>query len=74
MNNVSPKSRVAHAVSMVHPDANIEVRGTRVKGKMGGYFLAEVNVNGSTVSRARHRDWRTAYKSLEIEFAKHWVL
>ena len=69
----SPKGRVAQAVSLVHPNASIEVRGTRVKGRFGGYFLAEVIVNGNTVSRARHKDWRTAYKSLEIEFAKNYL-
>lgn len=68
----SPKTRVFNVVSSVMPDAVIEVRGTRVKGYGGGYFLAEVSANDKIVARARHSDWRTAYRSLEIEFAKHW--
>jgi hypothetical protein len=70
--NTSPKARVFNVVQSIHPDANIEVRGTRVKGRFGGYFLAEVSANDKILARARHNDWRTAYRSLEIEFSKHW--
>lgn len=73
MAKLGPKEKVAEAVRIVYPDANIEVRGTRVKGRFGGQFLAEVNVNNNTLARCSHRDWRSAYKSLEIEFAKHWI-
>lgn len=73
MVKLGPKEKVAEAVRIVHPNETIEVRGTRIKGRFGGYFLAEVNINDRTVARAKHSDWRTAYKSLEIEFAKHWI-
>lgn len=68
-----PKEKVAEAVRIVYPNETIEVRGVRIKGPYGGHFLAEVNVNDRTLARSSHKDWRTAYKSLEIEFAKHWI-
>jgi hypothetical protein len=73
MFGTSPKENVAQAVRLFYPNANVEVHGTRVKGRFGGYFLAEVFVDGRRLSQARHRDWRTAYKSLQIEFAKSWI-
>ena len=73
MNSNSPKNKVMRAVNVVHPDKDIQVYGTLVKGRFGGYFLAEVSVDGRVVARARHSDWRTAYKSLQIEFAKAWI-
>ena len=68
MNN-SSKGKVARLAGQQYPGSNVEVRGTRVKGALGGYFLAEVSVDGSTVARCRCRSWRAAYKGLEIELS-----
>ena len=72
--STSPKAQAAQLAEIAYPGSQIEVRGTRVKGKFGGYFLAEVYVNDRSVARARHRDWRTAYKGLNIEMSKAGIL
>lgn len=73
MKSYSPKGRVVSIAGIEYPDAVIDVHGCRIKGKFGSYFLAEVNVNDRTVARAKHSDWRTAYKMLEIELSKRFV-
>lgn len=73
MKSYSPKGRVANIASIAYPNAIIEVRGTRVKGRFGGNFLVQVNINNNTVVRAQHKDWRKAYKMLEIELSKRFV-
>lgn len=73
MKSYSPKGRVVSIAGIAYPDAVIEVRGARIKGKLGGQFLAEVNVNNNTIVRAKDRDWRKAYKMLEIELSKRFV-
>lgn len=68
---MSPKAKVIEAATFcVTPGAAVEVRGTRVKGKFGGYFLAEASANDVVLARARDRDWRRAYKTLCIELMK----
>ena len=73
MNN-SSKGKVARIAGRVYPGSNVEVRGTRVQGLLGGYFLAELTINDRTVARSRHQSWRGAYKGLEIELSKLCVL
>lgn len=73
MKSYSPKGRVANIADIVYPNAIIEVRGVRIKGVRGGNFIAEVNINNNTVVRAQHKDWRKAYKMLEIELSKRFV-
>jgi len=68
---VSPKQAVANKVRELFGDGRpVEVRGTRVKGRFGGYFLAECNVGDQTIARARHNNWRVAYKFLDVEVEK----
>ncbi len=72
--NTSPKARVVLMAEMVRPNSRIEVRGTRLSGKAGRCFLAEVTSNDRVLARARHSDWRKAYKGLEIELSKLGVI
>jgi hypothetical protein len=44
-----------------------EVRGARVPS---GFYIAELNVGDVTLARAQSRDWRKAYKLLQIEVEK----
>jgi hypothetical protein len=67
---VNPKARVVALAEMVRPGEDIEVHGSRVAGRGGGYFLAEVHSGSRVIARARDRDWRKAYKGLEIELSK----
>jgi hypothetical protein len=69
-NIVSPKARVVALGEMVRPGEPITVRGVRVKGRGGGYFLAEISAGERVIARSRDRDWRKAYKGLEIELSK----
>jgi len=74
-NKNSPKARVLRAASFVVPEGTqVEVRGTRVRGQYGGYYLAEASANDRVLARCRHRDWRKAYKGLEIELCRQAVL
>jgi hypothetical protein len=72
MRKLNPKTEVARLCELVCPGA--EVRGTRVKGRLGGDYLTEVSVGGRIVARARHRDWRMSYKVLGVQLSKLGVL
>jgi hypothetical protein len=73
MKSYSPKGRVANIAGIIYPEAQIEVRGSRVSGNNSHNYVTEVVVNGTILAAGSHRDWRKAYKSLEIEFSKRWV-
>lgn len=69
-NVINPKARVVVLAEMVRPGEIIAVHGSRVKGRGGGYFLAEVSAGERVIARSRDRNWRKAYKGLEIELSK----
>ena len=74
-NRNTPKARVIRAAELiVRQGAEIEVRGARVKGRFGGYFLAEASADGRVLARSRDRNWRKAYKGLEIELCRQAVI
>lgn len=78
MNNTSPKGRVTQlALHCAGEGATVVVLGERLKRRGGGPkppFYASVLVNGTRVASATHRDWRKAYKGLEIELSKMGIL
>ena len=74
MSNSSPKAQIAEVVSLSYPTGQVEVRGTRIRGRFGGDYLTEVSVAGRVIARARHRNWRKSYKMLNIEVSKLTVL
>jgi len=74
MKATSPKLRVAQMASLVSSASSFEVRGTRVKGRFGGHYLAEVSGDGQVLARFRHRDWRKAYKGLEMELSRMGIV
>jgi hypothetical protein len=70
MNN-NPKLQVSSKFNeLFGSDHTVEVEGERVKGRFGGYFLAELRVGGLSVATSRDRNWRTAYKLLRLEVEK----
>lgn len=73
--NSSPKAKVLELASFcVREGTPLEVRSTRVKGRFGGDFLVEVDADNQVLARARHRNWRTAYKLLGIELSRRGVV
>ena len=73
MVNNNPKLQVTNKfIELFGTGHDVEVRGTRVKGRFGGYFLAELCVDGNPVARSRERNWRIAYKILRLEVEKLW--
>lgn len=72
MKNQSPKVKVLEIMQLAGCVAP-EVRGTRIKGRFGGDFLAEAIVNENVVCRTRHRNWRNAYKMLHVQVSRMFV-
>lgn len=69
---MTPRTRATHAAWAAYPHAgHVAVSGHRPKGKRGA-FVATVTVDGRVMATASHRQWRLAYKGLEIELAKSW--
>lgn len=72
--NSSPKAKVLELASFCVPEGTLlEVRSTRIKGRFGGDFLVELDAGDRIIARARHRDWRKAYKLLGIELSRRGV-
>lgn len=68
---VSPKQAVANKVRELFGDGRrVEVHGWRPKGPFGGHFYTEARFGDQTIARAHHRDWRVAYKFLDVEVEK----
>jgi hypothetical protein len=68
--NSSPKAKVLELASFcVSEGTPLEVRSVRVKGD----FHVEVDAGTQVLARARHRNWRTAYKLLGIELSRRGV-
>jgi hypothetical protein len=73
--NSSPKAKVLELASFCVPVGTpLEVRSTRIKGRFGGDFLVEVSDPRRVIARARHRNWRMAYKVLGVELSRLGVV
>lgn len=73
--NSSPKAKVLEIASFCVPVGTpLEVRSTRIKGRFGGDFLVEVGAGDRVLARARHRNWRMAYKVLGVELSRLGVV
>lgn len=73
MTNSSPKGKVLNILELTQDTRDVEVRGSRVKGRFRGEYLTEACVYGRVVASARHRDWRKSYKMLAVEVSKAFV-
>lgn len=74
MKNGSPKAKVLDLLSNhTTPGATFEVRGTRIKGRFGGDFLAEASIGGNVISRVHDHSWRNAYKTLYLQVSRMFI-
>lgn len=77
-NATSPKARVAQLAELLAPEGSqVEIHGERPKRRGGGPkppFSAWVEVNNVRVAFVSDRDWRKAYRGLEIKLSKTGVL
>ncbi len=64
-----------YMAEMLYPDKMIDIQAGRVKrpGKRCPYHVI-VLVDKKVVESAEHKNWRIAYKMLEIQLAKQVVL
>lgn len=70
---VSSRASVLALAKMVRPGQPVKIRRSKVAGRFGGYYLAEVTVDGNVLVRARHADGDKVYKGLAIELSKMGV-
>ena len=63
-----PKTRVGNTFrKLFGNEYQFEVRGAR---QSSGLFVAELSIDENVVCRAHNRDWRDAYKALNLEVEK----
>lgn len=72
MKSISPQAKVKQIAEMMYPDAEVEVAGRRPPARGGKKYKyqAAVVVDGKYVAFVEERNWRMAYKSLEIALSK----
>lgn len=74
MKNITPQARVKQLAEMMYPGTTVEVGGCRPSARSSGgkkpKYNAGVKIDGKYVVSAQERNWRTAYKTLEIMLTK----
>lgn len=58
---------------MMHPGRAVEVKGYRKARGTGGKkapYTAQLFLDGKVILSAQERDWRMAYKTLQIQISK----
>lgn len=70
--NDSPQAKVLQFAMMLYPDRKIDVSGYRCSPRGGkkSPYTAQVFLDGKVVVSVQDRNWRTAYKALQIELSK----
>lgn len=75
--NESPQSKVLQFAEPLFPGCKVEVRGSRNRRGTGGYkapYTAYLLVDGKVRATGQERNWRTAYKTLQIAISKLGVV
>ena len=73
MNNITPQAKTKELAELLHPGCQVEVKGYRSTRGTGGKrapYTAQLFLNGRVVISAQERDWRKAYKTLQINLSK----
>lgn len=73
----SPQMQIKEFVQTVHPDRDIDVKGYRLTRGTGGKkppYTAQLFIDGKVVLSVQERDWRKAYKTLQINISKGNIL
>jgi hypothetical protein len=78
MKITSPQMQVRQFVKDMYPDKNVEVAGYRASMKRAGGkrppYTAQLFLDGKVVLSAQERNWRQAYKTLQIMISKGNIL
>jgi hypothetical protein len=77
MKTESPQMKVREFVESMYPGHDVEVKGYRSLRGAGGkraQYTAQLFMNGKVVISAQERDWRKAYKTLQIQISKGSVV
>ncbi len=73
----SPKQRIKQFVESMYPNRRVDVSGHRMraskKGEKYPLFLTTVRLGGKLLVSAAERNWRMAYKTLQINLNKELV-
>jgi len=70
---MTPQMQIKEFVESIHPGRAVEVKGYRKTRGAGGKkppYTAQVFVDGRVFMTAQERDWRVAYKTLQIALSK----
>ena len=73
MKTKSPQMQIKEFVEDMHPGVEVEVKGYRKVLGAGGkkpLYTAQVFLDGKVIMSAQERDWRMAYKTLQINLSK----
>lgn len=71
--NESPQSKVLQFAETLFPGSKVEVSGSRLRRATGGKkapYTAYLLVDGKVRATGQDRDWRKAYKTLQIAISK----
>jgi len=69
---ITPQARITQLAECLYPGRIIKVTGERppMRGGKKRPFTAYLFVDHKVVASAQERDWRTAYKTLQIQISK----
>jgi len=73
MKNTTPQAKAKELAELLHPGCQVEVNGYRNTRGAGGKkppYTAQLFLDGKVVLTAQERDWRQAYKTLQINLSK----
>jgi hypothetical protein len=73
MKTESPQMKVRELVESMYPGHEVEVKGYRSSRGAGGKkppYTAQLFLDGKVIMSAQERDWRKAYKTLQINLSK----
>ena len=76
MKIISPQMQILQLVESMYPGRNVEVSGERPPPRGGKKrpYTACLVIDGKVVVTAQERNWRTAYKTLQINISKGNIL
>ena len=76
MKIISPQMQIRYLVESMYPGRNVEVSGERPAPRGGKKrpYTACLVIDGKVVATAQERNWRTAYKTLQINISKGNIL
>jgi len=76
MKITSPQKQIQQLVESLFPAQEVEVHGYRgsARGGKKAPYTAQLMVDGKVVATAQERNWRQAYKTLQINISKGNIL